>query len=226
MWLSASMDLLTEKEESPVRRRDKVTLFLVLLMLAELREVPLDSIWGHELRGTKDIQGLGPESKGRIEQVYRLLAKRPKQGQKAGPVIVVEGEGREALNNAYVAIRNRVKYKIPPQTLMREKVPLSLFFYTYIGGRWVKLESVEIDKAKPTITRVTIKYRFISHLTLDSTVHFALIPIGEMPAGVVKVYVEQLPPIMDMKGTEGTMRDERQLVSDSTSFGVQPREKP
>jgi hypothetical protein len=186
--------------------------------------IPIDTLWGFNIRDTKPIEQLKPDGKVRVKQIIDLLVERPKEGEKAGPAIVVEGKDRRALTNALIGRRWRAQYNIPPPNLMRENVDLSLFFYVYLGGRWVRIDRVEIENDQ-SITRITLKYHFVSHMTADSTVHFALIPLGKLSAGAVKVRIEQLPAITDVKGTEGKIRDETRIVCDSFAFGVQPRNR-
>lgn len=200
-----------------------MSLLLVLLAFSEPTSIPLDTVWGYNIRDTKEIQALEPDGKGRISQVFGLLVERPKEGHKAGSAIVVEGEGKKALNNAYIALRNRNEYSIPPSQLMREGVELSLLFFVYMGGRWVEIDSVEIAQGEKSVTHVTVYYHFITHQLAESKVHFALIPLGKLPAGAVRVKIQQLPPVDSIKGTEGKIKDETRLVSDSFTFGINPK---
>jgi hypothetical protein len=187
--------------------------------------IPLDQIWAYEMPGTRDIRNLEPKrATGNLStealirdslvlQIRRTLQNRPKPGEKAGPAFVVVGTEKEALKNAH-AVMVAKDEKEPPR-LLPANTDLSLVFYAYTGGRYVRLDSVEKSERL-----IVIKYHLESHSTANATIHFALIPIGKLPVGAVQVKIEQLPPT-DEKGQPLPMRDERHIVCDSFTFAAE-----
>lgn len=187
------------------------------------KPIPLDQIWGYNLPGTRDIRQLEPARatanlpareairRSPVLQIYRALGQRPKRGETAGPAFVVEGRGHEALKNAHAVFTDKEQ----PRRIFPPSTDLSLVFYAYIGGRYVRIESIE-----KSANQITVNYQFVSHSTADSTVHFALIPLGDLPEGVIRVKIKQLPST-DERGQIVPMRDGRHIVCDSFSFAIQ-----
>ena len=174
------------------------------------KAISLDQIWAFKMPGTRDVRELEPKPDTKsmttmdqvedyfrgssVHQILRVLSNRPtkKSYYPAGPVFAVAGTGKEALKNAQ-AVFATLESKYPDPRLAAD-TEVSLVFYSYSTGRYVQLVSVE--QAARTIT---INYRLVQHMSCDMSTHFALIPVGELPAGRVQVKVSELP----MVGQEG-----------------------
>jgi hypothetical protein len=63
-----------------------------------------------------------------------------------------------------------------------------LVFFSHPSSYYARLRTVERDG-----NQFTVSYQFEPHLTPESTVHFALIPLGKLPAGEYRVVYRQLP---------------------------------
>jgi hypothetical protein len=169
-----------------------------LSLAEETVEIPLSEIWGYRLPGTNDIRKLEqkpanyneltPEQIAKsslIEQIRRTLSHRNRlNNDDAGTAFVVKGTGKVALENAYDVFTGQAD---------REKSfsgneEITLVFYTYTCGRYVRL-----DKISRQGNEITIDYHFESHNTLEMTSHFALIPLQRLSPGRIHVKVNQIP---------------------------------
>jgi hypothetical protein len=174
------------------------------------REIPLDQIWAFKMPGTRDVRELEPKPDTKsmatldqvekyyrgsaVHQILRVLKNRPHEqdAYPAGPVFAVAGSGEEALNNAQAIFANLGSTYPDPHLAAGSET--TLVFYSYTTGRYVQLVSVE-----KTAGIITINFRFVQHMSTDMSNHFALIPIGKLAEGVVRVKVNELP----MMGQEG-----------------------
>lgn len=153
------------------------------LVVAEERdiEIPLKSIWAHEMPGTHDIhelEGKSDSENSLMAVIGRALKARPKVGQ----AFAVEGKGLEALKAAFAVI---TKQRPIAKSLSGE---VSVAFFTQYSPYYVHLANVT-RKGKT----VRIEYELLPHRTLNRTLHFALIPLGSLPAGDFKVEIAAKP---------------------------------
>ncbi len=158
--------------------------------------VPLKDIWAFRMPGTRDIRLLEPllvSGKFRelsviegqellrqslVRQIQRSLNDRPANGPK--PSFVVQGSGAKALREAHSVL---VAGKKPQQSFLAGS-ELSLVFFSYQASAYVHLEEAKIKGHS-----IRIEYRLQQHMTLDVTEHFAVIPLGSLPAGEVQVEI-------------------------------------
>ncbi len=189
------------------------------------KEIPLDTIWAAGMPGTQSVRKLEPNPNytqlptseelirdSLVARIQHILSDRPIEGEKAGEAFVVVGGGKDALKKAADVLSGKAK----PPNLVPTEADLTLVFYSYRCGRYVRLDSVE-----RTADRIVIKYRFVSHRTSESTTHFALIPLGKMRKGAVQVEIKQLPPTtIDEPDRVSPMPDPQRIVCDSFSFRV------
>lgn len=191
---------------------------------ADSKTIPLDQIWGYQMPGTRDVRELEPArnydqlpslekllSDSLVARVQHALMDRPAEGKQAGPAFVVQGSGKAALTNAARVLTGKEKRveTFPPDT------DLTLVFFSYRCGQYVWLDSVE-----RTPNRITIGYRFVTHRTRESTMHFALIPLGKLPKGTIQVEIKQLPPVSIDGDQIPTVPDLQRVVCGSFSFDV------
>lgn len=196
--------------------------------------IPLDQIWGYEMPGTRDIRELEPKRQtgnmpteevirgSLILQIRQALGNRPKAGEQAGPALVVVGTGKEALKNAHAAIMAKDKKESVPirQQLEARVLPfdaeLSVVFYSYMCGRYVRIISVEQSEKL-----ITVKYQLVSHITGDMTIHFALIPLGKLHQGAVQVKIMQVPSV-NTEGQRATpLQNVESIICDGFTFAVE-----
>jgi hypothetical protein len=190
----------------------------------ETTQIPLDEIWAYDMPGTRNIGGLdavkeptGVTVQPMVNQIVTFLASRhPKEGENVGPAFIVRGTRRKALDNAKTVLTGTVK----PESIFPPDTDLTLFFYSAIGGGYVRIASVE--KSDHTIT---VKYRFVLHNTRDDSLHFALIPLGQLLEDKYEVKIEQIGSV-DFKGRPAApiARFER-VVCQGTSFSIR-KQKP
>lgn len=181
-----------------------LTLFGVVGHENDSVEIPLDQIWALEMPGTKDVRILAADDSAKVR---RVLMRRAAEHKKAGPCFLVMGQGKEALSNAAKVI---VEGKSPVKTLPADK-DSSLVFYSFFAPGYVHIQSVH-----RTSSKVTVKYQVVLHATLTATVHFALIPLGKLPAGQITVEAIEVPSETPYAKRELTER----AVCDSCKFTV------
>lgn len=170
-----------------------------------LVEIPLDQIWALDMPGTKNAQKLAADDSAKIR---RVLVNRAAERVKVGPCFLVTGEGKEATSNAAKVI---VDGKSPAKTLPADK-DLSLVFYSFFAPGYVHIQSVHRSGSK-----VAVIYQVVTHRTLSATVHFAVIPLGKLPAGKVTIETIELPSVTPYAKQELTER----AVCDSCEFTIQ-----
>ena len=105
-----------------------------------------------------------------------------------------------------------------PQETFPPDTKVSLVFFSYQYGPYVHLHKV---------TRrgnlINVRYQFVPHKTEEVTEHFALIPIGKLAAGKVRVEIIQSP--MEPKFVKAGWKDIKpdiasRIVCGSFSFDV------
>jgi hypothetical protein len=180
--------------------------------------IPLDRIWALNMPGTKAVGELdsvqepsGVVRHPSIREISRMLSSRTASNEKAGTTFIVAGSDARALQNAQAVFTDTRERA----TDFPSKKDLSLVFYSRLSGRYIHLVSVEV------VCHVfTINYRFVSHNTRDSTVHFAIIPIGQLPMGEYEVKIEQLPPVDEKGMLTSPVVDSERIVSQDFSFRI------
>jgi hypothetical protein len=185
-------------------------------------EIPLKHIWALDMprtRNVRDLEKVPPNlsneelyKQSLVEQIQRPLRKI--RSEAAGQGFVVLGTGVQALKGARDVFTNT---REPPAAIPKGE-ELSIFFYSYLSGAYVHLDSVYREHG-----RITIRWRFITHMTLDTTAHFALIPIGKLSAGKHQVDIVQLPLQMQDRGARSQPIEKKEvnrIVCHSFSFRV------
>jgi hypothetical protein len=163
-------------------------------------EIPLTAIWAWQMPGTKDVRDLEPDAfkvnanLSTDEQLKRqagsltsgiLTALAPlKANQKAISAFAVTGTGGGALREAHAVMVDDRK----PSSSFPANEELSVVFFSHSFGCYVHL-----DKAKREGHRIRISYHLVPHRTKELTSHFALIPVGQLPEGTIKVEIIQKP---------------------------------
>ena len=163
--------------------------------------IPLDKIWAYEMPGTRDVLELEPDRFGSEVRKLSLEERRkrkkesltlqivahlpiPKLGQPASPGFAVLGSGEESLREANAVLaKGRKPHEAFP--IHRE---ISLVFFSLGLEYYVRLDKIEQQAHK-----ITVRYFFVPHRETIVTSHFALIPLGELPAGKWQVDVVRSP---------------------------------
>jgi hypothetical protein len=107
-----------------------------------------------------------------------------KPGQSAAQAFAVAGAGKDALREAAAVMSGKKK----PQTSFSANSNVSVVFFSHSFNCYVHLDKVELQPGL-----IVISYRFVPHETKQMSSHFALIPIGKLPPGEVKVDIKRLP---------------------------------
>lgn len=204
-------------------------------------EIPLNKIWARAIQGTQDIYLLEPDHFGPAvrqlpgqeqldlllsslsQQIEFAIRRRADGKQPIGPGFVVAGSGREAL----AAVKEVMEQdQMPPQTFFAG-TEMSLFFFTRLTGRPVQLKNV----AKSGNT-ITIGYYFVPRksngmYTMAMHRYFAVIPLGNLPAGTYAVDMVQttVRKYTGRKFRAVSKEVGKQLVCQSFVFTVMPNEK-
>ena len=173
--------------------------------------IPLDQIWGYNLPGTRDIAGIPlPEPKGvhetdalfrvqrerNIERMRKSLASKPPT-EGAVPAFVLPWQVDFYTLQRVASELSGTTRLGPPNRAPAIKTyavddELTLVFFTYSASYYVRLKEVQRSGSE-----IKVRYQFEPHASVETTVHFALIPLGKLPAGDYRVDFEQIP--MDQK---------------------------
>lgn len=155
-------------------------------------DMSLDKVWALNMPGTHrlTLDRRGPQS-GYVskygalaEAIYSFLLGKSDDPE-LGPVLVLEGSGLEALKNLKAVLDN----KREASTSFSTKQEISVVFFA-IGRH----ENVHLTRVLWTGSEVQLYYKFVPYLIgPQTTVHFAIIPLGKLPKGVVKVNLYRLP---------------------------------
>ncbi len=125
-----------------------------------------------------------------VSGIRRALRPEPIQGtnpiqwKDASPGFAVLGTGMDALHKAHAVL---VKNQEPRKSFPAD-AEITLVFFSYQAGTYVHLHRVD---RRDEI--VEIRYRFVPHRTRDLSEHFALIPLGKLSGGKLRVEVIQSP---------------------------------
>ncbi|WP_428305488.1 hypothetical protein [Lacipirellula sp.] len=223
-----------------------VALTLVIAIATPLRaenavsppaEIPLDTIWGLDLPGTRDIEGVDlptvpqasspgwgyPEFKRRrqeiIERVRTAISSKPPVDQALTGFVYSVAPDMETLTvlmrieNAFRNNKSQVR-----NNFIHGDRDAFLVFYSHPSSYYLRLKKVTRDG-----TDIDVSYVFEPHYTADSTVHLALIPLGKLPPGEYNVRFTQQP--MERKYIDaGFVRvfgsQEKQIVCQPFTFLV------
>ncbi len=189
-------------------------------------EIPLDQIWAAQMPGTRDVHTLDPR---RFDPLIKSLVRpirlslnpewqiesgKP-QRPVAGTGFAVMGSGRIALEHAHKVLVE----KKPPQKSFPAGSDISVVFFSYQAGTYVHLHQVERQGKV-----IEVRYQFVPHTSRNMSVHFALIPLGKLSAGKIRVNVVQSPldQVLVDQYLVKPLRPEwgRQIVCKSFSFLV------
>lgn len=181
---------------------------------------PLDQIWALNMPGTRKLT---PERSGpqfvsdegpTIEEIYISLQAMD-YDQQLPPAFAVLGTGIEALNHANDVLARRQKR----QTYFTTNDEVSLVFFA--RGRH---EHVYIRKVERLLGRARVQYQLIPYLVgPQTTIHFAMIPLGKLPLGKMEVEMVCLP--MEKQPNNSTYKPpsqalKSQIVSPSFQIAV------
>jgi len=151
--------------------------------------IPLDRVWALQIPGTVEVSKIVPNAqKIIIEDIRRSLSQELPKGRQAGPVFAVTGSEIEALKQAEETIVHGKK----PKQSFRVHDEISIIFFSRLFGQYVYLDAIV-----KTGNEIQVTYRFVPHEEAVLTEHFALIPVGRLPARKYEVKIVQIP--MDVK---------------------------
>ena len=176
-------------------RRVVITIQIVGLLLPfsalsaerapEPREILLKTIFALEMPGTIDLWKVDDSATAReIRSIRQALSKPQPEGTHTEPAFVVVGSGLNAIHEAHGVL---VDGKKPRESISQDQVATIVFFSREFG-RYVHLRRVEQRG-----NNIEVGYQFIPHKTKEVTGHFAIIPLGKLPAGKTRVEVKQTP---------------------------------
>ncbi|MCH7750806.1 MAG: hypothetical protein IH898_01425 [Planctomycetes bacterium] len=151
---------------------------------------PLDGIWGYRMPGTHNMNfvrqhGEYVSAEGQtVEEIYNSLVGSSRD-KESSPAFAVQGTAMDALKNALTALNN--SFKAINVFSIHEDV--SVFVFSY-NSRWRMNIRRVIRKSRD----VEIRYELTPLLIMpDSTVNFAVIPLGKLPAGEMTIQMVKLP---------------------------------
>jgi hypothetical protein len=194
------------------------------------KTIPLKEMWAFKMPGTKDVRELEPRVDGKklseqeleqyfrtssVHQILHVLSNRPREqkDELAGPAFAVVGTGNEALKNAAAAFATKDS-KWPDEWLPTD-TDISLVFYSYSTGYFVRIVSVEKSERA-----ITINYQRVQQTAMIMNTCLALIPVGKLPAGTVNVKIVELPPVDEQDRRVTVTGDPHKHVCNDFAFGV------
>jgi hypothetical protein len=161
--------------------------------------IPPDNIYTYQMPTFRDVLSIDTPYTGvnltdspHVVGIFRALS-RSFRTKPAGPAFIVKGRGKQALANAHSVLTGKAK----GETELKLKEPATIIFYSLTAGSYVWLDHVTYSDHE-----VIINYRVVSHMTANSTNHFALIPLPLCRKGDVQVTIRQLSP----RSLDGTLR--------------------
>ncbi len=193
-------------------------LFVSPSFAEEPRVIPLGDIWATDMPGTREVfdteQNLGKDSGAKAQQVRDTLRDLWAADNTAGDIFVVPGEGIEALTNVQKVLAGESDLASVTTTSA-----CSLFFYVYPTPVYVVIDRVTVS---PEV--ISIHYSGVAQRsTHDMSPRYALIPLGNLPAGFTRIEVhESLPE--DLVVPNDTGGPWIQFVCKSTVVIVPPPE--
>lgn len=193
-------------------------------------EIPLKDIWALDMPGTRNLRDLDPSRKAEprtVEEFIRTsLVERtvqaldgnnwPKKGHRAGRAFIVRGTDVDALHETYAVLSKEKKRG----EFFPANQPLTLVFYSYSTGRYVHLDKVERDGQT-----INVHYHLVAHRTLDMSTYVALIPLGELPSGKMRVRIKQTPNEDQSSENYTADRVAQRLICESFEFMVREPKK-
>jgi hypothetical protein len=165
---------------------------------SESVEIPLESVWALGMPGTRPVQELelprdwtGVSDKDRHQLSAHVgigwsLNPRvlPPRGASAGEAFVAPGHGLDALWQAHAVLYRKAERF----TRLSADKECTLVIYSYPAGGYVHLK-----KAVRAGTEITAELEIVPHVETVVSSHYALIPLGVLPAGKYHVNVEVAP---------------------------------
>lgn len=201
--------------------------------LDQTTTIPLDQIWGYNLPGIQDIAGIPfPENPQGVGNTFAMLSKQRDHHIEHIRSFLASKPPSEPAQPGFVfqePLNSRILMALPSP--MRKKNPfqrdaysgdLTLVFFSHPLSYYARLRKVEREG-----NQITVHYQFEPHTTPESTVHFALIPLGELPPGEYRVTYKQIP-IDDRYlevGFEPVHPEAREIVCRDFSFVVKGGEE-
>jgi hypothetical protein len=155
----------------------------------ESRVITLDEIWAYKMPGAREIEEFSTladmRRMGSVFESWYLRSERLKFKDLARYGFAVEGSDVVALRAALAAFASDEK---PRREFSADDEITIVFFSEPSGGNYVRIEQVELEDDK-----VEIQYRLEPYMELALSTSFALVPLGQMPAGEYHVEMRQLP---------------------------------
>ena len=174
-------------------------------------EIPLELICAYRMPGTSPVEKIDESL---VFEIRRSLWPIPPKDKKARAGFAVGGTGREALGKVHsILVKNK-----PPSKSIPAHSEVSIFFFSHPDQPIVHIHRVERLGSV-----VNIHYGFIPNENEETSEYFALIPLGEVPAGKYRVNVIQSPRSQkDVDQGFQPIRKEvaRRIVCNSFSFSV------
>jgi hypothetical protein len=181
--------------------------------LPKTQTIPLDKIWGYNMPGTARAEDLDPSGK-LFMQIRRSLWSLPSEQEEAAPSFAVSGTKSEAIREVHAVLVDGKK----PRKSFPPSSQIYATFFSYQNRPYVHLQKVE---RKGNV--ININWSFVPHETEETTEHFALIPLGQLPNGKYRVDIKRSPmpqKYIDLGFRPMSDAAARRIVCRSFSFTV------
>ncbi len=145
----------------------------------ESSKIPLDTIWGLDMPGTRDVRSLDAPD----DPIVGKARKQISESRKFDHGFAVRGERSDALREFL-----RVRADHPYWNRLPVDQPVSLVLFTKPLREAVVLHS--IDRRE---TRIIPRFRFAPRAAAEAAPNLAIISLGKLPLGDYYVTPERLP---------------------------------
>jgi hypothetical protein len=156
-------------------------------------EIQLKEVWALNMPGTReltdskhgDTSDYVSEEGPLLNEIRRSLGYlRPEKNEVAGSSFAVLGDGMTAIKEAHAVMVKKKK----PRDVFPAGRALSVVFFSHATNRYIHIQSI-----RRRASSIEIRYHVRPHLTANTSEHFALIPLGELPVGKFTVNMTPLP---------------------------------
>lgn len=184
-----------------------LALLIICCANSSAQEIPLSEIWALDMPGTKDVYGLGfaePDRhrdagmgpveframrKEAIDQMSLALYEKLPSERAAKGFIVPWNPNSHMLKRAGSILREAKRYDHFDVDIKEypKGSDITLIYFSHPSSCYNHIKEIKREGHE-----ITVKYQLVPHYTVDSTAHFALIPLENLEVGEYEVKFEQL----------------------------------
>lgn len=169
--------------------------FLLLFLLAapchaeEPIEIPLSEIWALDMPGAHNVYELAPEDARRefnelLKEVKQQLYKLPRDGSAMPEAFAYAGGPARGPQ----LLLDRLRNKTTAKSVVTQGDPIFVMIFSGNDVRYFRFAGAAWKE-----NTLEIMCEFIPHRTRNESVHFAILPIGNLPPGTYSLTFKHKP---------------------------------